>query len=445
MESNQVKTKEDGSKAEKDRLSELLDAFDKVAERDSKSLERSASSPPAEESITDADGRMRDLVMSLGQKPVSSSSSLTQTTSCPIKTVPDSVPTEDNPSDGSSLDDEEKDSESEMESKPSPISQNRTMAPPASNLSSTSASVKNYVASLCQPGPRPKEQPDNPNCAGPDEVILSRQFFTMLLSMGNLVSMKPFLTHHHYRFAYYPSNTVQTAAAGVTQSVSQSYSLSTSQSTSSSSQPISSSSSQSIPQSISPSISQSVSPSLSQSISQSTSQPISQPIKQPISQPIKQPISQPIKPISPRIIQGIPSIPSSQQLPLQRSNPPTVPTNTPVIMRQQVKRVSSASQAPPPKRLGVVSSGSTIPQLVCPVDLQPEGNGGMKVAQMNVGQQMPVEERRNSASVENPHYIPFELLCMSKAVEQLPVPPVVVQVKNLGACYLSHILPQIGG
>lgn len=55
----------------------------------------------------------------------------------------------------------------------------------------------------------------------------------------------------------------------------------------------------------------------------------------------------------------------------------------------------------------------------------------MKVAQMNVGQQMPVEERRNSASVENPHYIPFELLCMSKAVEQLPVPPVVVQVKNL--------------
>ena len=93
----------------------------------------------------------------------------------------------------------------------------------------------------------------------------------------------------------------------------------------------------------------------------------------------------------------------------------------------------------------MVSSGSTIPQLVCPVDLQPEGNGGMKVAQMNVGQQMPVEERRNSASVENPHYIPFELLCMSKAVEQLPVPPVVVQVKNLGACYLSHILPQIGG
>lgn len=67
MESNQVKTKEDGSKAEKDRLSELLDAFDKVAERDSKSLERSASSPPAGESITDADGRMRDLVMSLGQ------------------------------------------------------------------------------------------------------------------------------------------------------------------------------------------------------------------------------------------------------------------------------------------------------------------------------------------------------------------------------------------
>ena len=66
MESNQVKTKEDGSKAEKDRLSELLDAFDKVAERDSKSLERSASSPPAGESITDADGRMRDLVMSLG-------------------------------------------------------------------------------------------------------------------------------------------------------------------------------------------------------------------------------------------------------------------------------------------------------------------------------------------------------------------------------------------
>ena len=331
------------------------------------------------------------------------------------------------------------------------------------DLSSTSASVKNYVASLCQPGPRPvcsivyphnqKEQPDNPNCAGPDEVILSRQFFTMLLSMGNLVSMKPFLTHHHYRFAYYPSNTVQTAAAGVTQSVSQSYSLSTSQSTSSSSQSISSSSSQSIPQSFSPSISQSVSPSLSQSISQSISQPISQSIKQPISQPIKQPISQsikqpisqPIKPISPRIIQGIPSIPSSQQLPLQRSNPPTVPTNTPVVMRQQVKRVSSASQAPPPKRLGVVSSGSTIPQLVCPVDLQPEGNGGMKVAQMNVGQQMPVEERRNSASVENPHYIPFELLCMSKAVEQLPVPPVVVQVKNLGACYLSHILPQIGG
>lgn len=67
MESNQEKTKEDGSKAEKDRLSELLDAFDKVAERDSKSLERSASSPPAGESITDADGRMRDLVMSLGQ------------------------------------------------------------------------------------------------------------------------------------------------------------------------------------------------------------------------------------------------------------------------------------------------------------------------------------------------------------------------------------------
>ena len=315
------------------------------------------------------------------------------------------------------------------------------------DLSSASASIKNYIASLCQPGPRPvcsiiyphnqKEQPDNPNCAGPDEVILSRQFFTMLLSMGNLVSMKPFLTHHHYRFAYYPSSTVQAAAAGVTQSVSrgvsrsvsQSYSLSTSQSTSSLSQSISSSSSQSIPQSVSPSISQSVSPTFSQSISQSTSQPI----------------SQSIKPISPRIIQGIPSNPSPQQLPLQRSNAPTVPTNTPFVMRQQVKRVPSASQAPPPKRIGVVNSGSTIPQLVCPVDLQLEGNGGMKVAQMNVGQQMPVEERRNSASVENPHYIPFELLCKSKAVEQLPVPPVVVQVKNLGACYLSHILPQIGG
>ena len=67
MESNQIKTREDENKAEKDRLSELLDAFDRVAERESKSLEREVSSPPAGDSITDDDGRMRDLVMSLGQ------------------------------------------------------------------------------------------------------------------------------------------------------------------------------------------------------------------------------------------------------------------------------------------------------------------------------------------------------------------------------------------
>ena len=67
MDGNKVKSNEDGNKVEKDRLSELLDAFDEVAERESKSLGRAASSPPAGESFTDADGRMRDLVMSLSQ------------------------------------------------------------------------------------------------------------------------------------------------------------------------------------------------------------------------------------------------------------------------------------------------------------------------------------------------------------------------------------------
>ena len=67
MDSKRVESKEDRNRMERVVSSKWFDTLSRVAERESRRLEISVSSPPAVESFTDTDGKMRDLVISLGR------------------------------------------------------------------------------------------------------------------------------------------------------------------------------------------------------------------------------------------------------------------------------------------------------------------------------------------------------------------------------------------
>lgn len=67
MDSKRVESGEDRNRMEKDASVKWFDALGSVAEEESKRLENAASFPPTVESFTDADGKMRDLVISLAR------------------------------------------------------------------------------------------------------------------------------------------------------------------------------------------------------------------------------------------------------------------------------------------------------------------------------------------------------------------------------------------
>lgn len=67
MEADKDQTKDSENKVEKVVSSKWIETLGQLAESESKKLEEAAPTPPKCEPFTDADGKMRDLVISLGR------------------------------------------------------------------------------------------------------------------------------------------------------------------------------------------------------------------------------------------------------------------------------------------------------------------------------------------------------------------------------------------